>query len=182
MLRSKGIDVATAAHFEVGAWHGRGFLSGCIGVRLHDLDGRPLGYAGRRISPPADRQIGRWKLPSRLPKASLLYGWHRVVPGDRQRLVVVEGVWGVLRLAQVGVPAVALLGAHASARQCAMLASAKRVVVMLDGDRAGRAGTRRLVERLNGRGDVRVVEVGEGVDPDDLGDGQLVAVREVLLS
>ena len=182
MLKAKGIEAATAARFEVGAWHGFGFLSGCVGVRLHDPDGRPLGYAGRRISPPADGQIGRWKLPSRLPKGSLLYGWHRVMPGGQQRLVVVEGVWGVLRLAQVGVPAVALLGAHASARQCAMLASAKRVVLMLDGDRAGRVGTRRLVGQLNGRGDVRVIELGDGVDPDDLGDGELASVRGLLLS
>ena len=182
MLMGKGIDAATAARFEAGAWHGPGFLSGCVGVRLHDVDGQPLGYAGRRISVPPGSQIGKWKFPPRLPKAALLYGWHRVGRDGRRGLVVVEGAWSVLRLAQVGVPAVALLGAHASAQQCGMLAAAGRVVVMLDGDRAGRAGARRLVERLGGRRDVRVIELGDGVDPDDLDDEELAGVCGLLLS
>ena len=85
------------------------------------------------------------------------------VPERPQPLVLKR--CGLLRFAQVGVPAVALLGAHASARQCAMLASARQcamlasaklVVMMLDGDRVGRAGMWRLVEQLNGRGDVPV--------------------------
>lgn len=48
-LLQKGISPAAARLFEAGAWKGRGFLQGCIGVRLYDLQGNPLGYAGRRL-------------------------------------------------------------------------------------------------------------------------------------
>ena len=53
---------------------------------------------------------------------------------------------------------------------------------MLDGDRAGRVGARRLIEQLTGRCNVRVMELGDGVDPDDLDDHELAGVRGLLFS
>ena len=179
-LTAKGISVATASRFEAGAWHGGGFLAGCVAVRLHDLDGRPLGYAGRRMDASMAKTAGKWKLPPRLPKAALLYGWHRVAGSPAEGLVVVEGPWAVMRLAQLGLSAVALLGARASEQQCALLATTDRVVVMLDGDAAGREGARRLGCLLGDRVDLRVFELPGGADPDDLDDLRLRAVRGLL--
>ncbi len=76
--------------------------------RLHDHRGLPLGYAGRRLCPQQVRRFGKWKLPRRLPKASILYGFHHLRPVANHTLVIVEGPWGVMRLAQLGIPAIAL--------------------------------------------------------------------------
>ncbi|BBO80851.1 hypothetical protein DSCO28_54650 [Desulfosarcina ovata subsp. sediminis] len=72
-LRQKRITPTTARRFEVGAYQGGGFLKECIAVRLHDLDGHPIGYAGRCLDPQKAKQCGKWKFPPRLPKNEILY-------------------------------------------------------------------------------------------------------------
>jgi DNA primase len=165
-LRDKGIGPETASRFEVGAWWGAGMLEGCIAVRLRDHLGRPLGYAGRRLSPGTR---GKWVFPPGLPKSQLLYQYHRLPEPPLNLLVVVEGPWGVLRLAQLGIPAVALFGVHLSGRQAELLRSVPRLLVMLDGDPAGRSATERIC-RLPEASPVRL---GDGLDPDDLSDLRL---------
>jgi DNA primase len=162
-LTAKGILPQTALRFEVGAFHGRGMLAGSIAVRLHDPDGQPLGYAGRRLG---DLQQGKWVLPPGLPRRRILYGYHRLAP-DRRRwgLVVVECPWGVLRLAQLGFPAVALLGTQLCEPQLALLAAAPRVILLLDGDPAGRHAALDIRERLPR---ATIVDLPDGRDPDDL--------------
>lgn len=80
----------------------------------------------------------------------------------------VEGVWEVLRLHQLGLQAVALLGTHASRTQ---LPLRKKLSpwLLLDGDQAGRRATHRLAEELG----VPVLRVPEGTDPAELTDRQL---------
>ena len=167
LLRAKGIEARTADRFEVGAWRGRGMLSNCIAFRLHDPDRAPLGYAGRRLDATRAQRLGKWVFPRRLPKRRLLYGWHRTSPDDT--LVLVECPWGTLRLHQLGIPAVALLGTHLSAVQARLLARARGVVVMLDGDDAGRAATTRICRQLA----APAARLPRGYDPDDLSDDEL---------
>lgn len=183
LLRSKGIRSATARHFEAGAYDGPGFLAGCVAVRLHDPGGRPLGYAGRRLDPHEALRYGKWKMPPRLPKKQLLYGYHRVERFLSAGVVLVECPWGVMRLAQLRIAAVALLGTRLSEDQHRLLASAPRVIVMLDGDPAGREATKRIRRQLSPSADVRVAYLPRGLDPDDLSDDRLAAcVRPLLLS
>ena len=163
-LASRGIGPDTARRFEVGAWYGHGLLDGCIAVRLHDIQGQPLGYAGRRLQP-GDR--GKWVLPRGLPKSTLLYGWHHMRAATQ--VVVVEGPWEVLRLHQLGVPAVALLGVHASPEQLRLL-RATRCRVLLDGDSAGRAAAQTLARDLR----APVFSPPPDCDPADLTDQQLI--------
>lgn len=163
-LASRGIAPHTARRFEVGAWYGHGLLDGCIAVRLHDIQGQPLGYAGRRLQP-GDR--GKWVFPRGLPKSMLLYGWHHMCAATQ--VVVVEGPWEVLRLHQLGVPAVALLGVHASPEQLRLL-RATRCRVLLDGDSAGRAAAQRLARDLR----APVISPPPDRDPADLTDQQLI--------
>ena len=163
-LAARGIRVETAADYEVGAWPGRGMLAGCIGVRLHAPDGAPIGYAGRRLQP-GDR--GKWGFPPRLPKSTLLYGLHRLRAATQ--VVVVEGPWEVLRLAQLGAPAVALLGTNLSLHQERLLSRWPRLVVLLDGDPAGRDATRRIAARLQ----ATPILLAGGRDPADLDDDEL---------
>lgn len=172
-LRQKGISVETARTFETGAYHGPGFLQGCVGVRLHDPSGHPIGYAGRRLDPEQATSYGKWKLPPRLPKRRLLYGFHRLPCLSGRSLCVVEGPWGVMRLYQIGVPAVALLGLFLSASQRQLLASAAKIILLLDGDPSGRKASSQLLQNLMNIADVQILRLPDHCDPDDLSDLQL---------
>lgn len=172
-IRAKGIAAHTAQRFEVGAWHGYGFLAGCVGVRIHDIAGRPLGYAGRRLDPDDALRHGKWKFPSGFPKSEVLYGAHRSLSRETSTVAVTECPWGVLRLAQLGIPAVALLGTSLSSVHRQHLAAARRVLILFDGDPAGRAAGQRALALLEEVTQVRVVTLPNGADPDDLNDSQL---------
>lgn len=181
-LARKGIDPATALRFEAGAYLGPGFLAACVGVRLFDTFGDPLGYAGRRLDPKAAQQHGKWKLPAGLPKHTLLYNYHRAREHLQQSLVLVECPWGVMRLAQLHIPAVALLGTHLSPSQQALLPPTTRLILLFDGDSAGRRATIRIHKTL--QPDMRVFSVSlpDGADPDDLSDDDINALLRPFLS
>ena len=172
-LQARGIRPPTARAFEAGWWPLAGFLEGCIGVRLHDLHGRPLGYAGRRVDRDKALCLGKWKLPRCLPKADLLFNWHRARPHLSQGVVLVEGPFDAMRLWQVGLRSVvALLGKSLSPAQRALVLSAPKCVVMLDGDDAGRDGARRLAAALTPH-PTQLVGLPDGLDPADLNQEEL---------
>lgn len=171
LLAHKGISPQTARRYEVGAYHGPGMLSGCIGFRLLAPDGQPLGYAGRRLDPRQVVERGKWVFPPRLPKKALLYGYHRVRHLIHRGAVVVECPWGALRVAQLAIPAVALLGTSLSPRQQALLAELPKVVLLLDGDPAGRRAAACASARLHNS---VIADLPLGLDPDDLSDQELL--------
>jgi DNA primase len=173
-LGKKGILPETARRFEAGLYRSQGFLQGCIGVRLHDPTGSPLGYAGRRLDPELAARFGKWKFPPLLPRNQLLFNFHRI----RSRLpsatlVLTECPWSVMRLHQIDVPAVALLGIHLSRPQEQLLRSASRVVFMFDGDSAGSKAAAKLKPRIASFAQVAIACVPHGADPDDLSDLEL---------
>ena len=172
-LACKGITQKTARRYEVGAYHGPGMLSDCVAVRLHDPLGQPLGYAGRRLDPDQARARGKWVFPPRLPKSTLLYGYHQAQHLLHRGAVVVECPWGVLRVAQIGMPAVALLGTALSPSQRDLLLPLPKVVLLLDGDQAGRRATESIKAQL---AKAILVDLPEGLDPDDLSDEELFRI------
>ena len=178
-FHKKSISSSTAKRFETGAYYGKGFLNQCIGVRLHDLSGRPIGYAGRRLDADQIKKFGKWKFPKNLPKNQLLYNYHRIVSLPQSILFVVECPWGVMRLSQLDVPAIALLGVHASISQFNILKKYRRIVIMLDGDAAGRKATPKLLGKLKGSSEVEYVILPTGIDPDDLPDTSLLKIVKV---
>ena len=175
LLQQKGIRPETAHRFEAGGYEGRGFLRGCIAVRLHDPEAHPLGYAGRRLDPQQARRYGKWKFPPGLPKRELLYGFHHIATQPSQGLVVVESPWSVMRLMQIGLPTVALLGIQLSGTQLQLLRQSPRIVLMLDGDDAGRSASRKIANALTQHTAIRIhrIELPQGLDPDDLSDTDL---------
>jgi DNA primase len=179
-LNKKGISSLTAKRFEAGAYDAPGFLNGCIGVRLHDLQGHPIGYAGRRLHPKQIQLYGKWKLPPALPKSQLLYNFHRVSSYTHKVLLVVEGPWAVMRLAQLNIPAVALLGIHLSATQQNLLQKLPRLILMLDGDCAGRRAATRIQNALEHITKVHTITLPLDHDPDDLTDDQLSSITKPL--
>ena len=174
-LHKKQIKPVTASRFEVGAYHAKGFLSGCIAVRLHDLTGHPIGYAARQLNPTLAKQYGKWKFPPGLPKNEILYNFHRIRSANPKAVVVVECPWGVMRLAQLNIPAVALLGIHLSSLQLGILKKISRVVLMLDGDYAGKSATIRIRKTLEPYTKVQCITLPLDLDPDDLTDNALLS-------
>jgi DNA primase len=179
-LAKKGIASLTAKRFEAGAYDAPGFLNGCIGVRLHDLQGHPIGYAGRRTQLKQVQRYGKWKFPPAIAKSVLLYNFHRLGSHTHKALVIVEGPWAVMRLAQLNIPAVALLGIHLSPTQCALLRTLQRVILMLDGDCAGRRATTRIRNALEPNTKVHTITLPLDHDPDDLTDDQLSSITKHL--
>ena len=172
----KGISPDTALRFEAGLYHGRGFLSDCVGVRLHDLEGHPVGYAGRRLIESQVVKYGKWKFPAGLPKSSILYNWHRARSRTNKGVVVVEGPWGAMRLTQLEIPSVALLGVNLSSVQYRILRKISPALVMLDGDRAGRNAAIRIENSLHPHTDAKIITLPFSIDPDDLADHQLIGL------
>lgn len=174
-LHKKQIKPATARRFDAGAYHGTGFLSGCIAVRLHNLLGHPIGYAARQLNPMLAKQYGKWKFPPGLPKNEIFYNFHRIRSANPKAVVVVECPWAVMRLAQLNLPAVALLGIHLSSVQFDILKKLSRVVMMLDGDFAGRSATIRIRKALEPYTKVQCITLPPDLDPDDLTDTALLS-------
>ena len=177
-LRNKGIREVTATFFEAGAYLHSGLLSGCIAVRLHDLKGKPIGYAGRRLDPDRINRFGKWVFPKGLPKKEILYNFHRIKQTSPHPLVVVESAWGVMRLAQLKIPAVALLGINLCACHLKLLKNRPKIVLMLDGDRAGRSATERIKNLLQPHTDVSVIYLPNECDPDDLDDTNIINLHK----
>jgi DNA primase len=92
------------------------------------------------------------------------------VATGNQTVIVVEGYFDCLRVHQAGFPCVvALMGCTLSTRQERMLLDRfERVVLMLDGDAAGRAASRALSARLCRQCFVSLIETPDGTQPDQL--------------
>ncbi len=157
-LASRGVDPETAHMFGMGGFRGAGAFARRIIVPLHDGRGRLVGHMGRAID---DVTEPRYRFQRGTPKGRILYNLHRA---DRSLpVIVVEGVFDLLAVRRAGgLNVVALLGAHASHMQTALLRVFPRVALLLDADDAGRAGTRDLTRALRHRA---VALVLLGADP-----------------
>lgn len=172
-LSLMGLTPTTVRRFEAGAWYGPGFLEATVAVRIHDPQGRPLGYAGRRLDAAAVVRSGKWKWPPRFPKSHILWNWHRLNLGATETAILVESPWSVMKLSQAGFDnAVALCGLAISPAQSQMLRRFRQLVLFLDGDEAGiRASAQHAASKFHPS--IRVIRPPENQDPADLSEPQL---------
>lgn len=179
-LQGKGITPETAKNFEAGYYHGCGFLEKCVAVRLFDPGGNPLGYAGRRLEPLDIERFGKWKFPLTFPKRNILFNHNRLK--RNKPVFLVECPWGVMRLAQLGFQAVAVLGTALSTTQNALLRSYPKVFVLFDGDLAGRKGAWVIAGTLKTKTLTTIIPLPDGIDPDDLEDEKLQGLLDPFVS
>jgi DNA primase len=174
-LVERGIDPATAVEFGVGFYAGSGLLSGRVVIPIANARGQTVAYAGRAL----DDSLPKYKLPTGFRKAWELFNLHRAAATGSKTVIVVEGYFDCLRVHRAGLPwVVALMGSSLSAEQeNALLAAFDRVILLLDGDPAGRAASRAIAARLSRRYRVAEVQVPDGAQPDQL---SLVAIQELL--
>ncbi len=172
-LLRRGVSSEIAQFFGLG-FCARGMLKGRIAVPIHDVDGQLVGYVGRWADETVPDGEERYKLPPGFHKNLVLFNLHRV--RDAEHVVIVEGCWSVFRLHALGISAVALLGRTLSSIQEDLLASssAKRLTLLLDGDRPGREASAELLPRLARRFFVRVAPLPDGAEPDTISEDELV--------
>lgn len=173
-LANRGISPGLAAGFGIGFCQ-KGIMRGRIAIAIHNAQGELVAYTGRFAQEDVPDGTLRYKLPSQFHKSLELYNLHRAAAFGKRYVVVVEGIWSVLRLHSAGIPAVALLGTSASPEQGELLRAAdlRYATVILDGDEAGRAATPAVLQTLSQHVYVRSIELPDGVKPDTMDDTQL---------
>ena len=178
VLRSRGLTDETINQLKVG-FHQNDFegLSDSeaieLGVYKQTRDEVVSDFAGKIIIPGYCNhrlvQVMAWNfasLPDE-PKYEFPSGWPRPILGiSGDNPVVVEGIFDLLACQQAGVPALCMLGAHASAAQFSFLEQLQSFTLLLDGDDAGIAAANELASRLYPK--AKVIEVPVGEDPASL--------------
>lgn len=165
---TRGLTPETIAHFGLG-YCGKGVLRGCVAIPIHDVNGRLVAYAGRRVKEATAQKRGKYVFPKGFHKESELFNYHRAM-ATGEPLIVVEGFFGALALCQAGFPsAVATMGSTVSGHQAELLSVVPELIILFDGDEAGQAGTEQLQRLLRTAGTiVRVARLNHGIGPDDL--------------
>jgi DNA primase len=173
-LATRAIASATAEQFGIGFYTGPGIFGGRLVIPIHNERGELVGYCGRAV----DRSQPRYRFPFGFPKSELVFNLHRAAAAGHAA-VVVEGFFDCLKLYQAGVPTVvALMGATLYPPQLdALLRHFRNLVLMFDGDLAGRRATASIAAQLRPRIPIRVIHLPDQVQPDHL---TAEAVREVL--
>ena len=165
-LSGRDIDEDTATRFGVGFYRGPGLMSGRVVIPIHDEGGRLVAYAGRSV----DGRWPRYRFPAGFSKSRVLFNFHRAAATRSDTALVVEGFFDCLRVSQAGFGyAVALMGTELYEHPEQLLCDRfRRVLLLLDGDEAGRRGRDRVAARLRDRCKVRVMELPHGAQPDQL--------------
>ncbi len=174
-LASRGIETPTAVQFGVGFYRGSGMLAGRLVIPIHNERGELVAYCGRAI----DESQPRYRFPSGFAKSEFVFNLHRAAAAGQQTAVVVEGFFDCLKVHQAGVPAViALMGAELyEPQKSALLRHFRSIILMLDGDAAGRRATAAITAQIRPYASVRVIHLADRVQPDQL---TADAAREIL--
>lgn len=168
LTKDRGLSVATTEYFGVG-YANRGIMRGTIAIPIHNSAGELVAYAGRHLKPETIREHGKYKFPKGFRKELELYGYHLAKEHLGEGLILVEGFFSVLKLYEAGLRGVvASMGCQLSEYQAALLAEARDVVVIYDGNDAGRRGTEGVRKRLDAQVTLRVVSLPFGYEPETL--------------
>jgi DNA primase len=165
-LAARGIETRTAVQFGVGFYRGSGILAGRLVIPIHNERGELVAYCGRAV----DRSQPRYRFPSGFGKSEFVFNLHRAAATGQQTAVVVEGFFDCLKVHQAGVPTVvALMGVELyEAQKSALLRHFRSIILMLDGDAAGRDATATITAQLRPYATVRVIHLADTVQPDQL--------------
>jgi DNA primase len=170
-LAGRSIDPETAEFFGVGFFSGKGSMHGRIVIPIENEVGELVAYAGRSI----DGREPKYKLPTGFKKSQVLYNLPRAVEeNSTDRVVLVEGFFDCIKVVQAEHVCVALMGCSMSDEQeLQLVRHFRRVLVMLDGDEAGRKAAGEIVSRLAWNLWIRAIEVPDGSQPDQLSPSEL---------
>jgi DNA primase len=149
--------------------------------------GEVAGFSGRTLGtdPETPKYVNSPESPV-YKKSQLLFGLPAARPAwtRKGRAILVEGNFDVISLHRAGfAETVAPLGTALTAEQVDILRRlAPRVILCLDGDKAGRAAALRALPLLIGAVETRVVSLPDGEDPDSFVRTRGAAAMEELLA
>jgi DNA primase len=165
-------------YFEVGFCYDRyGIPRASFPIR--DITGRIVAWDGRRIDGVNDKM--RYNIdPPGFPKGKVLYNYYRAknyIKEANGYLFLVEGYKACWSMVAAGYwNTAACMGAGLQGDQGSLLIqnlNLKRIVLMLDGDDAGRNGSRRTKSELGYFCDIEVIDMLDKQDPSTLTQQQL---------
>jgi len=176
-VKERGLTDEIIQMFGVGVFPGKGSMEGRCVIPIHNAKGDLVAYAGRAV----DGTEPRYKFPAGFHKSVELFNLHRA-KGELS-VAVVEGFFDCMKVTQAGFPCVALMGSTMSKAQEELLAEHfGHVIVMLDGDQAGRTAAEGIADRLRRIAyRVDVVTLPDEKQPDQLSADEIAqAVSAVL--
>ncbi len=169
-LKQRGISEQTCTEFEIGTKKDK------IVFPIVSYFGDEVGYITKsedkkdyKISYGTQKRFyGEYALNNKFP--------------DTKEVFIVEGVFDVLSLHQADLPTLGLLGIGNSF-QASELSKSKfrRIVLVLDGDEAGREGAKKLANEIYGK-EVITINLREGLDPNDMSEKQINYLKENYLN
>ena len=112
----------------------------------------------------------RYRFPPGFAKSEILFNFHRAAAAEKPAVIVVEGFFDCFKLRQAGVRSVvALMGSALYPSQERLLRERFRhVILMLDGDAAGRHATAEIAPRLRSHCTVQVIPLSPDTQPDQM--------------
>lgn len=180
----RGLSRESIQSFGTGLCVSKGMFIGRYLIPIHNDLGQLVAYAGRSLN---EEDAPKYLFPppeKGFFKTELLFNLHRVpISTAGSNLVyVVEGFFAAMRLHQAGLPCVGLMGASLSFTQEELLAQKfDRLVLVFDGDSAGRRCTDECLRRLSKRRFVFAHELSDGEQPDSFSSDEEVIRRFSIL-
>jgi DNA primase catalytic core len=170
-LAARGILPSTAADFGLGYYQGPRLCSGRLVIPIHNVRGELVAYCGRAL----DGSAPRYRFPPGFAKSQVLFNFHRSAAADKRVVVVVEGFFDCCHLYQAGLRSVvALMGSTLSeSQQDQLLQRFPRVILMRDGDAAGRRATADIITQLRSQCSLEVIDLAPEMQPDQMSSDQI---------
>lgn len=163
-LAERGVSPEVVGAFGIG-YCGRGMMRNRICFPIHNEAGELVAYAGRWAEDEVPEDEEKYLLPPKFLKSRVVFNLHRIEKVEH--LTIVESYWSVLRLHELGIPAVSPMGRSISEEQLRLLRAlgAPLISVMFDGDEPGRAATEAVLPALAESFYVHVAPLPDGEKP-----------------
>jgi len=139
---------------------------------LFDLTGRPVGFSGRIYNTTDISKYINTKETEIFKKGEILYNYHRAknIARIKDKVIITEGFMDVIRLYSIGIEnVVATMGTAVTKEQISLIKKmAKEIILMFDGDSAGKKAAYQASMMLNNAGVVpKIVVLEDNLDPDE---------------
>lgn len=171
LLVSKGYDLNTLNVIGLTNYDKDVYMNRIM-FPLYDLNGRVVGFSGRRYDGIKENKYVNTKGTEIFQKGDILYNYHlaREFVRSKNQVIVMEGFMAVIRSREAGIKnAVGLMGTAMTKEQAALIKRlSEHVVLSFDGDEPGRKACLDNGSELEKLGcQVSIVELDNGLDPDD---------------
>ena len=163
-LKKRGVDDKIINQLEIGYIKNNVSYENRVVFPIYDFDGNNiLWYEGRSIVKNIKNKYYR---PKSSKSKNVIYNIHNC---NRHYCIIVEGIFGVARISQLGYDAGCIFGNTISLKQINQLIKFTDVYFLLDSDKAGKVGMRKLYDFIYNAGfNMYLVIMKNGMDVDNL--------------